>query len=66
MGGVPCGGHGRGHAWQWECVYGSAGGGMHGKRACVAGGMHGRGVCGRGHAWLGVCMGGGCMAGVCL
>ena len=28
-----------GHAWQW---------GMHGSRACVVGGVHGGGMCGRG------------------
>ena len=43
-----CGG---GHAWQ-GCV--------HGRGACVAGGMHGSRVCmARGHAWQGTCVAGG-------
>ena len=51
------GGCGRGHAWQGVCMAG---------RACVAGGMHGRGgVRGRGCAWQGACVAGGgaCMMG---
>ena len=37
-------------------------GGVHGKGACVRGGMHGRGVHGGGHAW----QGGMCGRGVCV
>ena len=46
---------GRGHVWQGSCV---------------AGGMHGRGVCMvvvGGHAWQGACMvGSTCMTGACV
>ena len=53
---------GSGCAWQLAYVAG----GMHGRGACVTGGMHGRG-----HAWQGACIAGGmcgkrgwvCMAG---
>ena len=54
-----------GHAWQ---------GGMHGRGACMVGGMHGRGVCMAGGAWQGgmhgkggMCSGGGhCGRGACM
>ena len=47
------------------------GGGCAWQGACMAGGMHGGGVHGRGHVWLGACVagghawwrGGGCMVG---
>ena len=41
-----------GGVWQGACV--------------VEGGMHGRNVHGRGHAWQEECMAGACVAGVCM
>ena len=48
----------KGHAWQrGACV---VKGGMHGKGACVAGGMHGEGgMCGKGACMVGGMHGGG-------
>ena len=47
--------HGMGHVWQGGYVW---------QGVCMAGGMHGRGVCGRGHAWQGDMHGRGtCMSG---
>ena len=50
--------HGSGHAWHGD-MHGK--GGMHGglnvwQEACMAGGIHGRDMPDRGHAWQGVCM----------
>ena len=61
---------GRGRAWVCVCDRGHAWQGV-----CMAGGVHGRGMCGRGcawqrgmhdrvSAWQGVCMAGLCMEGV--
>ena len=55
--------HGRGRAWQGACMaVACMMGGMHGRGACMAGGMCGGGMHGGRHVWWGACMGV-CMAG---
>ena len=48
--------HGGGCAWQWQGVCVAEGHVW--QRVCMAGGMHGGGVRGRGHAWKGAWKGG--------
>ena len=58
-----------GHAWQGDMCGRRAyvAGGHVWPGACVAGGMHGRGVHGRGHVWWGACtVGGMCGRGACV
>ena len=45
-----------GHVWQKVCVVGS----------CMAGDVHGKGMCGRGHAWQGHMWQGHAWQGTCM